>query len=107
MTVAARKRSTLRAIVPWGLQRRRSRERRGGTAVPGTGSPSSSRGHAAPGHPARPRAASLKLPGSFYWSCYFLLLLCFFFFFSLSHFSLPALNFTQLPGPGAAVQGSW
>lgn len=81
MTVAARKRSTLYAIVPWGLQRRQSRERRGGSAVPGTGS-------SPPEEDARffwaawhSRATSLNLPGHFYQSWYFVSV-----FFKISHF---------------------
>lgn len=103
MTVAALKRSTLYAIVPWGLQRRQSRERRGRSAVPGMGSFSSAEDARFFWAPRHSRAASLNLPSCFYQSWYFFLL---FFFF---YFSLPALNFTQLPALGcrAAAQRVW
>lgn len=94
MTVAALKRSTLYAIVPWGLQRRQSRERRGGSAVPGTGSSSSDKDTHFCWAPQHSTAASLNLPGGFYQSWYIFFL--FFFNIFFFYFSLPALNFTQL-----------
>lgn len=97
MTVAALKRSTLYAIVPWGLQRRQSRERRGGSAVPGTGSSSSDEDTHFFWAPQHSTAASLNLPGGFYQPWYFFK--CFFLFY----FSLPALNFTQLPAGAAEL----
>lgn len=91
MTVAALKRSTLYAIVPWGLQRSQSRQRRGGSAVP-------SMRIRTPGCSTAPKcAASLRPPRQFRPGTVFI---CAF----RVCFSLPALNFTQLPSCRAAAQ---
>lgn len=92
MTVAALKRSTLYAIVPWGLQRRQSRERRGGSAVLGTGSSSSEEDARFFWAPWHSRAASLNLPGSFYWLQYFF----FNYYFFIAYF-LPFTSHSSRP----------
>lgn len=101
MTVAALKRSTLYAIVPWGLQRRQSRERRGGSAVPGTGSSSSDEDTHFFWAPQHSTAASLNLPGGFYQPWYFFK--CFFSFLFLT--SCLELHTAPSRGCRAAAQG--